>query len=259
MELFLMKLLPVFFYPLSLALELILLAIFLLYLQKKRAAIIALCASIFILWVFSLPMVSTYLRVKLERVYLPIPWNESPSADAIVILGGAVGARYYPRIYPDLSSASDRVLHAVKLYKAKKAPFIIASGGRLPWIGNIPETEPTLTLLEDWGVPRKAVILEGGSANSRQNAFNTKQIMEKNGMKRILLVTSALHMRRALATFYSLGIDAIPSPTDYEIVSLEGGRTTILDLLPDAGSLASTNCAIREYMGYIAYQWLGWI
>lgn len=259
MELLLTKFLPVFIYPLSISLELIGLAILFLYLNKKRAAMVLLCVAILFLWGLSLPKVSSYLQVKLERIYLPVPVDQSPTADAIVILGGATGAVYYPRTYPDICSASDRIIHATRLYKAKKAPLIIASGGRLPWSGKIPEAEPMLTLLEDWGVPKSAVLLEKGSANSWQNAFYTKQVMEEKGIKRILLVTSALHMRRALATFRSLGIEAIPSPTDFEEVDAVGDKVTILDFMPDAGDLSDTTRVMREYMGYIAYKWLGWI
>ncbi len=259
MGLFLSKLVAVLIYPLTISLELLGLAILLFCFKKKRTAIFLICSSFVFLWLFSMPVVSCYLQVKLERNYLPVVWKESPSADAIVILGGGVGAPYYPRLYPDLCDASDRVLHAAQLYKAKKAPFIIASGGAIPWLGNIPEAQPMLTLLEDWGVPKKSVILEDGSKNTRQNALNIKQTMERHGMKKILLVTSALHMRRALATFRSVGIDAIPSPTDYEIVRGEGGRRTVLEYLPDAGALSAATHAIREYAGYIVYRWLGWI
>jgi uncharacterized SAM-binding protein YcdF (DUF218 family) len=64
-------------------------------------------------------------------------------------------------------------------------------------------------------------------------------------------------MPRALATFRAEGINALPSPTDYEVVDREG--YTILDFLPDAEALADTTQAIKEYMGLVVYRWRGWI
>ena len=54
-----------------------------------------------------MPAFSSYLIASLERRFLPIPVAESPSSDAIVILGGCVGAADYPRLEVDLTDAAD--------------------------------------------------------------------------------------------------------------------------------------------------------
>ena len=71
-------------------------------------------------------------------------------------------------------------------------------------------------LLVEWGVPSTAILIETKSLNTYQNAINVKPILESHNINNVLLVTSAIHMPRALATFQSVGINAIPSPTDYK-------------------------------------------
>ena len=70
-------------------------------------------------------------------------------------------------------------------------------------------------------------------------------------------MTSALHMYRALATFRSAGVRAIPSATDFEGVG--EGRQTVLDWLPNAAALERTTRALKEYLGILAYALRGWI
>lgn len=69
------------------------------------------------------------------------------------MLGGVVGLALPLRRYVDLNHAADRLLHAARLYKAGKAPIIIASGGgQLPWLGdNTPEAESMFAFLTEWG------------------------------------------------------------------------------------------------------------
>jgi uncharacterized SAM-binding protein YcdF (DUF218 family) len=158
----------------------------------------------------------------------------------------------------DLSDAADRVLHASRLYRAGKAPVVLISGGGIPWLGSeIPEAGSIQTLLEEWGVPGASIIAEAASRNTYENAVLSKQVLAQHGLQRVLLVTSALHMPRALATFKSAGIDAVPAATDF-IVTYKDRRTAI-DFLPDAVALSRTTYAIKEYVGYAYYWWKGWI
>jgi uncharacterized SAM-binding protein YcdF (DUF218 family) len=210
-----------------------------------------------VLWVPSTPSFADWLQGTLEDRFPPTRIEAVPTADVIVMLGGAIGAPRPPRIYPDLNEAADRVWYAARLYRAGKAPFVIASGGALPWKDQRYREAPVMqSLLSDWGVPADSVLLESGSANTYENATLTAELMKERGFDRALLVTSALHMRRALATFRSAGVTVHPAATDYQVVEAE---YTLLDLFPEAGALAGSTAAIREYVGYLAYEWRGWI
>ena len=257
MDLFLSKLIPLFIYPLGFTLVVSILAMGILRLSPRWARFLLLVA-VGVLWVASMPIVADYLNWPLERQYPPVAVEDTPTADAIVVLGGGVSGPAPPRLTLDLSDAADRVLHAARLYRAGKAPVVVVSGGVIPWLGlDIPEASSMQKLLQEWGVPGGSIHAEGASRNTHENAVFTRQLLVEQGLQRVLLVTSAMHMRRALATFTSAGIDAVPAATDYTVTYRD--HRTVIDFLPDAKALSRTTDAIKEYIGYAYYRWRGWI
>jgi uncharacterized SAM-binding protein YcdF (DUF218 family) len=88
--------------------------------------------------------------------------------------------------------------------------------------------KPTLVSL---GVPPDAVQVEDHSRSTYENARQTAQLLEQQKLQQVLLVTSALHLPRALATFRAAGIDALPAPTDFEVMPQP---PHLLRWLPDA-------------------------
>jgi len=255
-SLFLTKVLSLFIHPLSLGLLLLLAGGVVSY-RWQRIGLVGIAVGVLVIWIPATPVFSDWVRGTLESRFPPDSVRAVRPADAIVVLGGSVGAPRPPRVYPDLNGASDRVWHAARLYKAGKAPLVIAAGGTLPWKDQMFREAPVMqSLLASWGVPPDSVLLESESANTYENATFTADLVSKRGFDRVLLVTSALHMRRALATFRGAGVKAVPAATDYQVVE---GTTTLLDLLPNAGALSGSTAAIREYVGYIVYDWRGWI
>ena len=256
MSIFVTKILSLLVHPLSLGLLLVVTGSVLGLWRRFLGPAMVVC-GVLTLWVPSAPLFSDWVRGTLEARFSPTSVEAVPTADAIVILGGSVGVPRPPRVYPDLNDAADRVWHAARLYRADKAPLVVASGGTLPWRNQRYREAPVMqSLLVDWGVPADSVLLESGSANTYENATYTAELMAKQGLDRVLLVTSALHMRRALATFRSAGVTAHPVATDYQVVESE---QTVLDVAPSAGALAGSTAAIREYVGYLVYDWRGWI
>jgi len=257
MDLYLSKLIPLFIYPLGFALVLSILAAGILGISAGLARLF-LFVAIIVLWGASTPFFADYLGLTLEGQYPPVTVEETPTADAIVVLGGVVKGPEPPRITLDLSDGADRVLHASRLYRAGKAPVVLISGGGISWLGSdIPEAGSIQTLLEEWGVPGTSIIAEAASRNTYENAVLTKPVLAEHGVQQVLLVTSALHMPRALATFKSAGIDAVPAATDFTVTYKD--QRTVIDFLPDAEALSRTTYAIKEYVGYAYYWWKGWI
>lgn len=241
-----------YMYPSGLGLWLAMLTGLIVY--RKNAALGFLFVSVVIFWIFTTPIVSSNMLASLEQQYLPVPVDESPQADAIVVLGGSVAAPESPRLEVELTDSSDRILHAARLYRAGKAPIVIATGGASD---SSPEAFAMKALLKEWGVPGKNIVIETESLNTFQNSVNTKPLIDKRGVKRVLLVTSAIHMPRALATFQTFGINVIPSPTDY--IEEDRKNYEIIDFLPDLDSLGKTSLVIKEYLGMMVYRWRGWI
>ncbi|MGF1514853.1 MAG: YdcF family protein [Elainellaceae cyanobacterium] len=261
MFLFLSKLLPTLIYPVGLA-GLLLGAGLAIIWWRPRLSVIPFALALIVLLVPSSGWVSDGLVQSLEWRYRPA--QALPNVDAIVVLGGALRPPLPPRPWIDVMESGDRILHGVRLYKQARAPKIIFSGGRIAWEGVAePESADMATLAEALGVPRADILQEPDSLNTRQNAVNVQQLMAQEGMAQILLVTSAIHMPRALAVFRRLGIDAAAAPTDF-LITNEGAATPsaeakILKTLPTAQHLYNFTRAMKEYVGLVIYKLRGWV
>lgn len=257
MTLYLDKLLAQCAYPLGLTLILGLLGVLFLVRGRKRMGVGLMLTALVWLWVWSLPVVSDGLRNSLEANFRNVRMADVPQADAAVVLGGAMdaGPPGYP--YPNLGPAADRVWHAARLYHAGKAGRLILSGGSVEWQGQrvFTEAQAMRTFLSDLGVPDSALVVEDGSRSTRENALFTAELLHRMGLNRVLLVTSALHMPRALATFRAAGVAVIPAPTDFEVMP---EPAHVLRWLPDAAALADSTRAMKEYLGLWMYRWRGW-
>jgi uncharacterized SAM-binding protein YcdF (DUF218 family) len=234
--------------PLGSALLLGLLAVVLFWLRHHRTATISAVTALAWLWLWSTPAASLALRSHIEAHHPDVPVASTEMADAIVVLGGSVIPPDAPGRLVDLAGGADRVWHASRLYKAGKAPLILLSGGSDPAYSVMSEAQAMQVFLRDLGVPDSAMLLEQESRNTRQNAENSARKLHQRGLHRILLVTSALHMERALREFESQGLDVIPAVTDREA----GDPPPIpWRYLPDAESLAASARALKELVGQL--------
>ncbi len=196
-------------------------------------------------WLWSTPFVAWLLSFPLERAYPAVPVDSSPSAEAIVILGG--GATYATNgilPHPDLTHSADRVWHGVRLYRAGKAPRIVATGRET--------TLSTLPLLLDFGVPPGAVTLVDGARNTEEESIRVASLLPPGTP--ILLVTSATHMRRAELLFAHAGLRVIPSPTDHETAIRLADGFAPNWFCPDAFVLFSNCGAFKELYAGWAYR-----
>jgi len=226
---------------------------------RGRAAMGLACLAFTGLWVASTPLLAVALTSALERQYPAMAAETAPVADAIVVLGGSVVvARPPERPTFGFTSSSGRVWQAAALYRAGKAKWIVVAAGGVPeFEGEQVEAEAIAQMLGELGVPRSALVLEPLSRNTRENAENTLQLLNRLGVRRVLLVTSAQHMPRALQTFVKVwgpaGTSAptlFPYPTDKAV--LYGGHISLKSFLPAVGSLENVTMALKEYAGMVA-------
>jgi len=253
MEIVLSKLIPLFVYPAGLLACLLLLASVLLLLRRPRVGRGLVIAALLVLFVAGNDWTAYTLIRSLENDYRPAPMASIPEADVIVVLGGGLDLPHPPRRHARLGSGSDRLLHALRLYRAGKAPHILLTGGNVfPQPGLRSESWYARELLALWGVPQSAVTMETASRNTIENAENSRRILEKQGWEDVLLVTSATHMRRSVLAFRHAGLEVTPAPTDY--LAVDANAPEILGWVPSAGALMGTTHALHEYLGRVWYR-----
>ncbi|MBC5784855.1 YdcF family protein [Ramlibacter sp. USB13] len=230
--------------PLGTALVLALLGLGLTRWARRIGTLLAFLALAW-LWLWSTPAASEWLEQRTEAAFPPQRVEEVPFAPAIVVLGGGVVPPTEANRYPDLNQASDRVWHAARLFRAGKASLIFLSGGSDPEISAMSEAKAMRALLVDLGVPPARIVLEERSRNTRENAEFTAPLLRDYRVQRVLLVTSALHMHRAVAEFERAGVQVIPAPTDHSQRTVGGARLWV----PDTGALDTASRTMKELVG----------
>lgn len=224
------------------------LAVLVVVLRRQRVVAGALFALLAAIWTVSTPAFASWIWRAWEAQYPPIPLEQVPQADAAIILGGMLGPSGPDFRQIDMGPAIDRLHLGLRLYRAGKVRRLIVTGG--DWLGrkDIPqEADLARNVLEDWGVPREAVLAETASRNTRENAANVKRLLEAQGIGSALLVTSAFHMPRAMRTFSAAGLDVTPVATDHRAGPT--GSLTVLDFLPDSSALAGSTVVWKEWVG----------
>lgn len=221
---------------------------------RRWKGLLAVFISFVILVVAGSP-ISKRLYAEHERSFPVMPVESSPPGGAIVVLGGDVGIPSSPRVTSQLNG--NRLIHAYRLYQAGKAPVILISAGNVfPQEGLEPEAFYSRRLLEEFGVPSDAILVERDSRNTHENAVRTRKILGAIGIDRILLVTSSFHMKRAVLTFEKSGFDVIPSPSGISVVDYAQPR--FLDWWPSLGNLKKAQILIHEKIGLMVYRIRGW-
>ncbi len=263
MILFLSKILPLFVYPVGLVSLLLLVS--LLSGKKQRLQKALVLSALLVLSLASNTWAANLLVSSLESRF-PAP-EEVPEAEIILVLGGGTEPPSSPRQMVEMNGAGDRMLYAAHLYQEGKAPLLLLSGGSIPWKNaGMSAADQMAAVFEIMGVPREKLILEETSRNTYENALACAPILQERGIDRVILVTSAIHMPRAAASFEKQGIEIIPAPVDYLVTELDrfqpenfSWEYILINSLPSVGNLSYTSSACKEYLGMIIYALRGWI
>jgi uncharacterized SAM-binding protein YcdF (DUF218 family) len=257
MFLYLSKLLPALVFPPGLTI-LLLLAAAILRKRRPRLATAVVMVAIVSLYALSIELVAGALQRNLESSYPAVDISTLPKSDAIVVLGGYLHPAGGSRRYNEFTEASDRIWMGAMLYRAGKAPFILLTGGNVGFLGTrgTPEAVAAKQVLEQWGVPEQAILVEPRSLNTHENAAFSKVILTARGARQLLLVTSAMHMQRAAAIFRREGMEVTPVATDYQ--TGWGEPDLLFQFVPDADALAHSKNALREWIGLTVYRLRGW-
>jgi uncharacterized SAM-binding protein YcdF (DUF218 family) len=184
-------------------------------------------------------------------------WDETgPPPAGIIVLGGAVSAyRLATRGEVGLTDAAERILVVPELAKRFPNAKIIYSGGDPGlFTRRGSEAEVVPALFESLGVPPGRIMLESRSRNTAENAVYSKVLAAPEPGQRWLLVTSAMHMPRAIGAFREAGFPVEAYPVDYKTNGWQDLRTVFGSL---SAGLRQTDTALHEWIGLLAYRLTG--
>jgi uncharacterized SAM-binding protein YcdF (DUF218 family) len=218
-----------------------------------RAGRWLLAASLALLVILGLLPAGTILTLVLEQRFPPWVASGNPP-DGIIVLGGAIDPeRSAARGMVSLNETAERVTEIAALGRRFPQARIVFTGGSANLVfAGPPESAFMLDLLESFGIPRSRVELEERSRNTLENARFTKALVDPKPGSRWLLITSAMHMPRAIGVFRQIGFPVEAYPVDWHT---EGWIEVVKGPFWPVGGLLRTDLASKEWAGLFAY-WL---
>ncbi len=258
-EILLTKLAASLVYPMGLFSLLVLVSLLLRGAGRGRLAGRLLLAGALVLLTASVPRVAQLLAGHLERQYPPLPVAALPEVEVAVMLGGVLALPQPPRIEAELVGSSDRILHAFRIARQGKAERLYLVGGAV--FGDGPSgggSGHVRRLLAEWGLPGDRVDTGSTSRTTRENALEARDYLAERGLidSPVMLITSALHMPRAVAVFRTAGIRVVPVATDVRVAA--DPSPGVFDWVPSAAALQLATAALHEIAGLCYYRWRGW-
>ena len=240
---FLNPLFPVFFIGLVLLL-------------RKQRTRLGLLLFLVYLYGVSIPFTS---QIVMARWYMPDTVDRQSRYDAAVVPGGMVDYKWYVKHaaeneeeifkyvfdYQQLGQSSARILMGAAAVKSGLADTLLLSNVSIKGVN---ETRILLDFLERQGIDAKKIAVHGKVRHTLAEAKSVKIYCENNGIKRILLITSANHMRRAAALFRKQGLNP-----DLLSVSRDNTPITWESFVPSGDGLEDTYGMLYEIVGYTAY------
>jgi uncharacterized SAM-binding protein YcdF (DUF218 family) len=226
--------------------------------KRRRGQKWAALAGALVLYVFSIEPVANALTASLEK-----PSGKEKLAkkdvvyDAIVLLGGVLDDRSTATHgVPAYNDNIERLLVTFDALRTGRAKMAVISGG--PVDASRSDTIEARVLakqLVDWGIAEDRIVVEDQAKNTRENAVLVAGIARTRGWTSLLMVTSAMHVPRALDCFRAVQLDVDVLPVDYR--SWDSKRFSS-SWLPRPSFLAESTAVIREAFGRLVYRVQGY-
>ncbi len=205
-------------------------------------------AGFLLLYASSISLVSDALLKPLETGF-PAARDEPIKADAIVVLGGGVHDLAWLGKGTEPSRTSlERTVEGVRLHRLLHLPLVFLGGKGDPARTAGPDAEAMERTALALGVAAKDILIESKSRNTLEGAQALKGLIKGN---RIVLVTSAYHLKRASAMFTKQRFHVIPAPAGYQY---EKRPLSPYSFIPHAGSLDASSTALSEYYSLLWYR-----
>mgnify|MGYP002629932307 CR=1 FL=1 len=210
--------------------------------------------ALFILVFQSWEVIPDNLLRRLETQY-SVPNLSEGNFEGIVVLGGALEGNdlWEGRTQPQLNASAERMTEALHLMQKNPKWKIIFTGGEGKLWGSGPsEAERASIFFKHMGLDDSRITYESKSRNTYENALLSTSLPSVNTQKKWLLLTSASHMPRAMATFKKVGWDVTAYPVDYSV-----GKITEWHHFSITGGAKKWSSAMHEWVGLLAYKLMG--
>lgn len=201
------------------------------------------------------PLPDALLR-HLEQQYAPISRQQASTGHVgVIVLGGAVESAYVWSVPEQsaLNDAAERMTEAVALLRHRPQLQLLFTGGNGELLGDpVPEAERAKVFFEAQGIAAARILLESASRTTYENALLSRRVPGVDATQPWLLLTSAMHMPRAMATFRQLGWNVTAYPVDFRA----GDHTPWTQYSMDR-SIGKWRLALHELLGRLVYSWSG--
>jgi uncharacterized SAM-binding protein YcdF (DUF218 family) len=224
---------------------------FLLIRSRRNLGRLFIATGFLLLYGLSISPVSSALMAPLEKSFQPVDMKLA-KADVIIVLGGGTRDRSWLGLEPEPGEKSlQRVVAAVKLHRALHIPVLISGGAGDPDQPQLSDADSMARAASDLGVLEKDMVIENKSRNTLESAVAVKGVLKGN---RIILVTSAYHMKRSVALFKKQGFSVIPAPSGFLTMNRP---VSLYAFIPSADGLFTSSVALSEYISYAWYSMRG--
>lgn len=215
--------------------------------RRPRLAMSLILLSTTALYALSTPWVGGLLQKSLE-ISTPIIPSQLQAAEAIVVLGGGRrldAAEYGSDTLNGLSL--ERLRYAAFLHRGSSLPILV-TGGK-PGGGALSEGRIMQHILQnEYGTSPQWV--EDAALTTWDNARLSAKLLRSAGVRRIVLVTHAWHLRRAVPLFEAQGLNVTPAGIQFSSTRLD----SVLDVLPTPAGLRDSTFALHEWLGILWYK-----
>ena len=231
----------------------------LLWRRERRGALWLMVPTVLLFLVGSTPLAEILVGAA-ERQSATGDVRAVVTSDAAVALGGNERASAYDVYGFAIGQSDERILTAAELVRLGKAKTLVLGGSAQSTPGK--PGVPTMWLVRNWllasGLVTTRVTNLGICANTHDEAVQFSKLKGLEGWQKVILVTSALHMRRAEAVFRKQGVEVTPVACDFQVYGVLGApgfpspfpRLHRLDLL---------SLYLHEQIGWWVYRWRGWV
>jgi uncharacterized SAM-binding protein YcdF (DUF218 family) len=199
--------------------------------RPRLGRALALCSAA-LLWLLSTPAFSVWLSHQMLQQYVPANRTllVKQGVQAVVVLGGGVESDLPDGVQQLKRGGLDRLRHGVELARPSGLPLMVA-GGRGWGAAREAQSEAEVSIRVAKEVFGLALHwTEANSRDTQENARNTKELLEREGIMHIALVTHSWHMPRSVRAFEKAGFKVTPAPMGYPVLS----AAPTLNLLPSS-------------------------